>query len=92
MLVNFLINLKSNFSRLKPLGLNLLLNTNCGVLKGKKRADQHRKSSSLRIHAKTKPARQCKFTIFFLFLKNKIFFFFRILILNAIYSVFMSPW
>jgi hypothetical protein len=42
------------------LGLNLLLNTNCGVLKGKKRAEQHRKSSSLHIRAKAKPARQCK--------------------------------
>ncbi|PKK76448.1 calcium ATPase [Rhizophagus irregularis] len=47
-----------HLSRLKPLGLNLLLNTNCGVLKGKKRAEQHRKSSSLHIRAKTKPARQ----------------------------------
>ncbi|CAG8755707.1 20063_t:CDS:10, partial [Dentiscutata erythropus] len=44
--------------RLKPLGLNLLLNTNCGVLQGKKRADQHRKYSSFNIHAKIKPARQ----------------------------------
>ncbi|KAG9296240.1 hypothetical protein G9A89_014832 [Geosiphon pyriformis] len=43
---------------LKPLGLNLLLNTNCGVLQGEKRVDQHRKLSSLNIHAKTKPARQ----------------------------------
>ncbi|GBB83760.1 hypothetical protein RclHR1_10430003 [Rhizophagus clarus] len=47
-----------HLSRLKPLGLNLLLNTNCGVLKGKRRAEQHRKSSSLHIRAKTKPARQ----------------------------------
>ncbi|CAG8582984.1 9449_t:CDS:2, partial [Acaulospora colombiana] len=49
-----------HLSRLKPLGLNLLLNTNCGVLQGRKRADQHRKHSSLYIHAKTKPARQCR--------------------------------
>ncbi|RIA86124.1 hypothetical protein C1645_829742 [Glomus cerebriforme] len=47
-----------HLSRLKPLGLNFLLNTNCGVLKGKKRAEQHRKSSSLHIRAKVKPARQ----------------------------------
>ncbi|CAG8502932.1 3042_t:CDS:10 [Ambispora gerdemannii] len=43
---------------LKPVGLNLLLNTNCGVLQGKKQNDQHRKYSSINIHAKTKPARQ----------------------------------
>ncbi|CAG8560568.1 4100_t:CDS:10 [Acaulospora morrowiae] len=49
-----------HLSRLKPLGLNLLLNTNCGVLQGRKRVDQHRKHSSLYIHVKTKPARQCK--------------------------------
>ncbi|CAG8462820.1 12166_t:CDS:10 [Ambispora leptoticha] len=45
-------------SCLKPVGLNLLLNTNCGVLQGKKHNDQHRKYSSINIHAKTKPARQ----------------------------------
>ncbi|CAG8597551.1 12236_t:CDS:10 [Cetraspora pellucida] len=47
-----------HLSRLKPLGLNLLLNTNCGVLQGRKRAEQHRKNSSFHIHAKIKPARQ----------------------------------
>ncbi|KAF0467800.1 calcium ATPase [Gigaspora margarita] len=47
-----------HLSRLKPLGLNLLLNTNCGVLQGRKRADQHRKNSSFQINAKINPARQ----------------------------------
>ncbi|CAG8716913.1 4333_t:CDS:10, partial [Ambispora leptoticha] len=47
-----------HLSRLKPLGLNLLLNTNCGVLQGRKRAEQHRKNSSFHIQAKIKPARQ----------------------------------
>ncbi|CAI2180491.1 8935_t:CDS:10 [Funneliformis geosporum] len=47
-----------HLSRLKPLGLNLLLNTNCGVLKGRKREHQHRKYSSFCIHTKSKPARQ----------------------------------
>ncbi|CAG8734899.1 8203_t:CDS:2, partial [Funneliformis caledonium] len=47
-----------HLSRLKPLGLNLLLNTNCGVLRGRKREHQHRKYSSFCINAKTKPARQ----------------------------------
>ncbi|CAG8684540.1 17492_t:CDS:10, partial [Dentiscutata erythropus] len=47
-----------HLSRLKPLGLNLLLNTNCGVLQGRKRAEQHRKNSSFQIHAKINPARQ----------------------------------
>src|SRR6185369_8778344 len=48
------------YRRLKPLGLNLLLNTNCGVLKGRELVEQHRKYSSLYINDKTKPARQSK--------------------------------
>ena len=48
------------YRRLKPLGLNLLLNANCGVLKGRELIEQHRKYSSLYINAKTKPARQSK--------------------------------
>ncbi|CAG8604208.1 7716_t:CDS:10 [Paraglomus brasilianum] len=45
-------------SSLKPLGLNLLLNTTCGALQGRKRIDQHQKWSKLHRYAKTKPARQ----------------------------------
>ena len=51
------------YRRLKPLGLNLLLNTNCGVLKGRELIEQHQKYSSLYINAKTKPARQSKLII-----------------------------
>ncbi|KAI9143013.1 hypothetical protein BKA69DRAFT_1173903 [Paraphysoderma sedebokerense] len=43
---------------LKPLGLILLLNTNCGATVGRRRIDQHRKLLNLYIHGKTKPARQ----------------------------------
>ncbi|CAJ0630376.1 563_t:CDS:10 [Entrophospora sp. SA101] len=49
---------KRTSKRLKPLGLNLLLNTNCGVLKGRELTEQHRKYSSLYLNAKTKPSRQ----------------------------------
>nr|CAG8456084.1 11001_t:CDS:10 [Entrophospora candida] len=49
---------QQHLSRLKPLGLNLLLNTNCGVLKGRELTEQHRKYSSLYLNAKTKPSRQ----------------------------------
>lgn len=47
-------------SSLKPVGLNFLLNTNCGVLQGRRRAEHHRKRSGLHSYGKTLPARQCK--------------------------------
>ncbi|KAK9767419.1 hypothetical protein K7432_002819 [Basidiobolus ranarum] len=43
---------------LKPLGLNLLLNTDCGVRQGRRRADHHRKFSSIHDHARLLPSRQ----------------------------------
>ncbi|ORX90788.1 calcium ATPase [Basidiobolus meristosporus CBS 931.73] len=43
---------------LKPLGLNLLLNTDCGVRQGRRRADHHRKFSSIHKHARLLPSRQ----------------------------------
>ncbi|CAM0141394.1 unnamed protein product [Umbelopsis sp. WA50703] len=43
---------------LKPVGLNFLLNTNCGVLQGRRRAEHHRKRSGLHSYGKTLPARQ----------------------------------
>ncbi|OZJ02713.1 hypothetical protein BZG36_03847 [Bifiguratus adelaidae] len=49
---------EQHMSSLKPLGLNLLLNTNCGVLHGRRRGEHHRKRSNLHFHGKTKPARQ----------------------------------
>lgn len=42
------------------MGLNFLLNTNCGVLQGRRRAEHHRKRSGLHSYGKTLPARQCK--------------------------------
>ncbi|KAI8393406.1 uncharacterized protein BYT42DRAFT_5272 [Radiomyces spectabilis] len=43
---------------LKPIGLNFMLNTNCGVLQGRKRSDYHRRRSKLHVYGKTVPARQ----------------------------------
>ncbi|KAL7747749.1 hypothetical protein RI367_006872 [Sorochytrium milnesiophthora] len=44
--------------QLKPLGLVLLLSTNCGVLRGRKCAEHHRALNNIHIHVKTRPARQ----------------------------------
>lgn len=46
---------------LKPLGLNFMLNTNCGVIQSRKRSEYHRRRSKLHVYGKTAPARQCKF-------------------------------
>ncbi|CEI97849.1 hypothetical protein RMCBS344292_11974 [Rhizopus microsporus] len=43
---------------LKPLGLNFMLNTNCGVLQSRKRSEYHRRRSKLHVYGKTCPARQ----------------------------------
>jgi len=45
---------------LKPLGLNLLLNTNCGFAEGKIRNDPHRRLSGLHFCGRTQSARQSK--------------------------------
>lgn len=45
-------------SSLKPLGLNLLLNTNCGFSEGKIRNDPHRRLSGLHFCGRTQSARQ----------------------------------
>ena len=46
---------------LKPLGLNFMLNTNCGVIQSRKRSEYHRRRSKLHVYGKTAPARQCKY-------------------------------
>ncbi|KAL1921766.1 uncharacterized protein VTP21DRAFT_10408 [Calcarisporiella thermophila] len=43
---------------LKPIGLNLLLNTSCGVTHGRRRTEHHKRQSGLHVHGRTKPARQ----------------------------------
>ncbi|KAI9276049.1 hypothetical protein BY458DRAFT_454486 [Sporodiniella umbellata] len=43
---------------LKPLGLNFMLNTNCGVVQNRKRSEYHRRRSKLHVYGKTSPARQ----------------------------------
>ncbi|KAL9541791.1 hypothetical protein PS6_010137 [Mucor atramentarius] len=43
---------------LKPLGLNFMLNTNCGVIQSRKRSEYHRRRSKLHVYGKTAPARQ----------------------------------
>ncbi|KAI8645616.1 hypothetical protein BD408DRAFT_360915 [Parasitella parasitica] len=43
---------------LKPLGLNFMLNTNCGVVQSRKRSEYHRRRSKLHVYGKTAPARQ----------------------------------
>jgi len=48
----------SHLSSLKPLGLNLLLNTNCGFAEGKIRNDPHRRLSGLHFCGRTQSARQ----------------------------------
>ncbi|KAI7862736.1 hypothetical protein BDF14DRAFT_1851990 [Spinellus fusiger] len=49
---------EQNLPCLKPLGLNFMLNTNCGIIQGKKRSDYHRRRSKLHVYGKTSPARQ----------------------------------
>ncbi|KAF9583941.1 hypothetical protein BGW38_008058 [Lunasporangiospora selenospora] len=43
---------------LKPIGLNQLLNTNCGSLSAMRRRESHRKCNNLHIHSRTRPAQQ----------------------------------
>ncbi|CAO3692490.1 unnamed protein product [Rhizopus stolonifer] len=43
---------------LKPLGLNFMLNTNCGVIQDRKPSEYHRRRSKLHVYGKTSPARQ----------------------------------
>lgn len=38
-----------------------MLNTNCGVLQGRKRSDYHRRRSKLHVYVRTAPARQSKY-------------------------------
>ncbi|KAI9008463.1 hypothetical protein CLU79DRAFT_512000 [Phycomyces nitens] len=49
---------EQNLPCLKPLGLNFMLNTNCGIIQGRKRSDYHRRRSKLHVYGKTSPARQ----------------------------------
>ena len=44
--------------QLKPVGLNYMLNTNCGIVQGKRRMDYHRKRSRIQAYGRTAPARQ----------------------------------
>jgi len=48
----------NHLASLKPLGLNLLLNTNCGFAEGKIRNDPHRRLSGLHFCGRTQSARQ----------------------------------
>ncbi|KAF9436969.1 hypothetical protein BGZ76_002420 [Entomortierella beljakovae] len=43
---------------LKPIGLNQLLNTNCGALSAPRRREPHRKCNTLHYHSKTRAAQQ----------------------------------
>ncbi|KAJ3189439.1 hypothetical protein HDU85_003069 [Gaertneriomyces sp. JEL0708] len=49
---------QSYLGSLKPLGLNLLLNTDCGAAVGKTRFDHHRKSNAMHVHGHLMAARQ----------------------------------
>ncbi|KAI8076326.1 uncharacterized protein BX664DRAFT_344388 [Halteromyces radiatus] len=49
---------ESYLPQLKPVGLNFMLNTNCGVVQGRKRTDYHRKRSKLQVYGRTAAARQ----------------------------------
>ncbi|TPX71870.1 hypothetical protein SpCBS45565_g00930 [Spizellomyces sp. 'palustris'] len=51
-------NWQEYISSLKPLGLNLLLNTDCGASLGRIRLDHHRKSNGMHLHGRVKSARQ----------------------------------
>ncbi|KAF9351305.1 hypothetical protein BGX26_010654 [Mortierella sp. AD094] len=43
---------------LKPIGLNQLLNTNCGALSAPRRREPHRKCNTLHYHSRTRAAQQ----------------------------------
>lgn len=40
-----------------------MLNTNCGVLQGRKRSEYHRRRSKLHVYGRTAPARQSKSSV-----------------------------
>ncbi|KAF8982648.1 hypothetical protein BGZ46_000897 [Entomortierella lignicola] len=46
---------------LKPIGLNQLLNTNCGALSAPRRREPHRKCNTMHYHSKTRAAQQTCF-------------------------------
>lgn len=43
---------------LKPLGLNQILNTNCGFDQGRMRSDPHKKLLNIQLHGRLQPARE----------------------------------
>ncbi|KAJ3296230.1 hypothetical protein HK104_001843 [Borealophlyctis nickersoniae] len=45
-------------AHLKPLGLNILLNTDCGARTGRRRPELHRKSNQMHLHGRVKASRQ----------------------------------
>ncbi|KAI9014158.1 hypothetical protein DFJ74DRAFT_681622 [Hyaloraphidium curvatum] len=45
-------------SSLKPLGLNQILNTNCGFAQGRLRGDPHKKLLNIQLHGRMQPARE----------------------------------
>ncbi|KAF9156424.1 hypothetical protein BG015_005393 [Linnemannia schmuckeri] len=49
---------ESYIQSLKPIGLNQLLNTNCGTLSAVRRRESHRKCNTLHYHCKTRAAQQ----------------------------------
>ena len=50
---------------LKPFGLGLLLNTNCGVSILRQRGDHHRKGNDLPLYCRCKPARESIFLVLY---------------------------
>lgn len=69
---------------LKPVGLNFMLNTNCGVLQGRKRSDYHRRRSKLHVYVRTAPARQSKYFYCISFEPHGY--------LTLVHSMFVSAW
>ncbi|KAF9090739.1 hypothetical protein BGX23_005760 [Mortierella sp. AD031] len=49
---------ESYIQSLKPIGLNQLLNTNCGTLSAVRRRESHRKCNTLHYHCRTRAAQQ----------------------------------
>ncbi|KAI8915014.1 hypothetical protein DFJ77DRAFT_43795 [Powellomyces hirtus] len=49
---------QEHLASLKPLGLNLLLNTDCGARQGRNRLEHHRKSNGHQHHGRVRPSRQ----------------------------------
>ncbi|KAJ3021631.1 hypothetical protein HKX48_008112 [Thoreauomyces humboldtii] len=49
---------QQNIASLKPLGLELLLNTDCGAANGRVRLEHHRKANGHQHHGRIKPGRQ----------------------------------